>query len=421
MSVDCEKKTTKPSSLNLKVDLNDDLKSTMEITKQIQKQQRTLIAARIADSGSPEDSSSKSDIAVENGDSDESLDVKNDAKDGSIDKPTPGDESEPVGSSPTKRLKRSNIPPPLNIGLINSTNGNARAINSAPIRQSKQFGYQSRRRMPFPPASTTLMYPNGMQQQQPNLPVYAFDGAQQVPYQQFYPQVYRPFPNAQVSQVQPFMLGGQILTQQPLYRRSRNVLPHTSVGPYFPKNHRAPLSTTAYKQPVTDVYHGDYTKNAPLQSQPLSAQREAFNRKLDRDDDDAPVTDEEIREMQAKYDRGNRELSSVNLIRQGEIFGSINLMDEAVFKFRIFKQNDKDDEPTEHSNDTDDEDAENDMSLDKPRDGSRSTDGGANNRTETVSPQENDDDLAWLAKEKAKFLKICETSWDAFIDSKKSQ
>ncbi|KAK6460712.1 hypothetical protein DFJ63DRAFT_337465 [Scheffersomyces coipomensis] len=193
---------------------------------------------------------------------------------------------------------------------------------------------------------------------------------------------------------------------------------------------------------VTDVYRDEVSVAAPLASQPLSAQREHFNREEiekghphqegsgdenhadegDLNDDEDANGDDEIErkksEQQHQYyyyqqrqHLGNNKSkksttssrlnhsSSINnqieAIKNGEIFGSINLMNESVFNFRIFKNSPNSttasDQPTPAV----------------PRSNISSS-------TDPIPSPESQ----WISKEKAKFLKICETSWDKFVASK---
>lgn len=165
--------------------------------------------------------------------------------------------------------------------------------------------------------------------------------------------------------------------------------------------HSLGIPTEARK--VVDVFHGDLIKDAPIQSQPLSSQREFFdhtptNLRKFIEDDRSPVSEEEIREMQEKYASNMPHYShlpsgiqpvplGLNPIiapgqhyptpvfvprsqiqtqdKPNEIFGSIQFMNEKFFNFKIF-----DDE----SSDT----------------------------------------------QREKFLRLCENTWDEFI-SKKSK
>lgn len=100
------------------------------------------------------------------------------------------------------------------------------------------------------------------------------------------------------------------------------------------------------KKPVLDVFHGDITRTAPMPSQPRSARVEHFEEIAPEDRTDA--TELEMREMERKSSEAQ------------DLFGSINMMDESVFKFKIFGRK-------------------------------------------------------LEAERKEKFMKICETSWDEFM------
>lgn len=160
-----------------------------------------------------------------------------------------------------------------------------------------------------------------------------------------------------------------------------------------------PASSVA--RSVTDVYQGDYTRAAPPQAQPLSSQHEYFDHRSEARNDEDRITEDEIAEMQTKYryrdqdgDGSDPESAAlddedrpaVRLTATSQIFGSINLMNESVFNFKIFKGKDAKVE--------------------------RESRGDADS-TKTVEEKTEMND--WLAQEKAKFMKICETSWDEFI------
>lgn len=98
-----------------------------------------------------------------------------------------------------------------------------------------------------------------------------------------------------------------------------------------------------------------------------------------------PVSEDEIKEMQEKY---NNDVESTAIDIDDEqnsafakdeakeqVFGSINIMNESVFNFKIFNQN-----------------------LSSP---------------DAASDYKDD-----LSRDKEKFLKICETSWDEFVSSR---
>ncbi|ABN64402.2 predicted protein [Scheffersomyces stipitis CBS 6054] len=353
-----------------------EMRSTLKISQRIEQQQRELIASRagvvsantsINENGSPA-SETRSTIITVNA------------------QPTAADELDRLSTpSSAKRLKRSNVPSPLSIGSQDSDSLRP-AIHSAPIRY---YG---------PPVAKSQ---------------------------------FRPFPNTHVtySSLPPLQSGGSVHPYQsgiPI-KRSRPIYPYTTTSAHFPRAvrlaphpyhnpqhhlmanqrqgpHRSaspPLRSPSSPFSVTDVYHGDLMKTAPLQSQPLSAQRDYFESQgkarmsqQDVDDDRLPVSEDEIREMQEKYkssedlheeeeeeDDDEEDAASRTGVNGEEIFGSINIMNESIFNFRIFNPKSKEAEADDKENE--------DTSGD------------------------------WLAKEKDKFLRICETSWDKFVNSRK--
>lgn len=344
MSVTIDKKRHRPSNLNLTASssnsdlalrivspgipqLNREMILTIRILKEIELQQKNLIASRNKGEENEEEEGEDEEV-----------------------------EEDLTGSN--KRLKRNFVPQPLNITAINDR----------------------KRRIPrnVPYTSVGQHFPH------PVYPAYP----RHVPY----------------TATGPYFPG-----------RNIHLYPYTSLGTNFPK--REFVQTPTPHPSVTDVYVGDYIKTAPLNSQPLSSQQEMFDRKKlarDYDDDNAPVTDEEIKEMQKKYDQGSSE-NSLNLIRKGEIFGSINLMNESVFNYKIFKNK---------RNDKEGKDKEEKEKIEEGEKESRK-ESGKESLEETEKETEKDakvhDDLQWLVKEKEKFLKICETSWDVFVKSKQKQ
>lgn len=340
--------------------LNEEMKSTIKLSQKIEQQQKNLIAARHSNSGS----AGVEDLSTNGG---ETVVISGPSS-------TLPDEMDKL-STPTniKRLKRENIPAPLKMNMGPSANP---TIQSAPIRQS---------RIPMGSRAYPKRYvPYQIQVQHQNAHPYAQAPNRRYRYMLPQPVAYTGYP-------------GGVQGMQRV-----RMTPYTSAGRYFPIHHpRAVASfgmahpTAVYhRQPksntVTDVYHGDYTKAAPLQSQPLSSQREVFDKSDEpshdeMDDDRMPVSEDEIREMQEKY---NNDVESTAIDIEDEqnaafakdepreqVFGSINLMNESVFNFKIFSQN-------------------------------------------PSSPDETSDGKEDLARDKEKFLKICETSWDEFISSK---
>lgn len=346
MSVDINSdKRHRPQSLDLGLAKNSDISSsivlphpevkevsqTLRLSQEIQKQQRQIIALmNLAKTGDDDASSDDSDYGKDLGERE----------------PTP---------TLAKRLKRDNVPTPLNINLINKSN-NQPLVHSAPIRRPVVANPPSgqvagRRRGPVPMLR----------------------------------RFYRPFPNTQVT-YQAYSLGygypnNYLVPQWTPYPQAH--WPYPSGTPVVNRRHRPTTTPGSSKkvEKVTDVYHGDYTKAAPLLLQPLLAQRDAFdfrNRQQRLDEDRLPVLEDEVREMQEKYEQGRLKPKASD-----EVFGLINLMNELVFNFRIFRKNQDDGNKEKHEKDGDSQ-----------------------------------DDTDWLSQEKERFLKICETLWDTFVGSK---
>lgn len=81
------------------------------------------------------------------------------------------------------------------------------------------------------------------------------------------------------------------------------------------------------RKPVLDVFLNDVTKEAPMHSQPPSAQREYFE---GHEDDRSNATEEEMREMESK-----RQAHSA-------VQGTISFNNESAFNFKIFAGRDQD-------------------------------------------------------------------------------
>lgn len=371
----------RPSSLELSDDKNSDLalrivspglpplseemKSTIKLSQKIEQQQKNLIAARNSNSGSA--SLEDGNNLVANGN--ETVVVSGPSS-------TLSDEMDKLSTPTTiKRLRRENVPTPLKMNMGPSANP---TIQSAPIRQNwvpKATRAYPKRYVPYQ-----------IQVQHQNPHPYVQTPNRRYRYMLPQPDAYTGYPGG--------MLG---------MKRVRTT-PYTSTARCFPchqprgtANLEMAHPTAVYhRQPqksktVTDVYHGDYTKAAPLQSQLLSSQREAFDTSGDArnddgvDDDRMPVSEDEIKEMQEKY---NNDVESTAIDIEDEqstalaknevkeqVFGSINIMNESVFNFKIFNQ-------------------------------------------DLTSPDAASDDRDDLGRDKKRFLKICETSWDEFIRSR---
>ncbi|EGW31254.1 uncharacterized protein SPAPADRAFT_61830, partial [Spathaspora passalidarum NRRL Y-27907] len=345
--------------------LSEEMNSTVQLSKQIQLQQRKLIAARQTVNG---DSPEIKDEGEEENEGDDSDSIKSPVY--------ASDDSELTRLSQVrnKRLKRTNLPEPLHIDGDTSIRP---TIQSAPIRQRAR------------PAHSMYQYqpPRPQQQQQqtqqsppvqayPNVGPYYYVGG---PYQQYYP--------APIPRTQHRLANAQITysTLRPLhssypYAQPARVrfAPYTSTVAHFP--HRAAQQQAQQTQQaqqhqqqpqqqgqaserrrtisntVTDVYHGDLQRAAPLHSQPLSSQREYFQGRERKDEDeDESVTEDEVREMEQKYKEISGRLPPVpqyvninqgyyssqqqqptSTSPPGEIFGSINLMNVSIFNFKIF-------------------------------------------------------------------------------------
>lgn len=354
--------------------LSAEMKSTVKMSQKIEQQQKSLIAARqhlsLASSVSLGVQAPLADLPPPTMPSEHIIIVNNGHNSSVSSADSPGDEVDKLlnQGSASRGLKRSNVPTPLAISHPNTPSAATfmPSIQSAPIRPYRQ---------PAPRPPRRYLHPQKAPYQ-----------IQVLPYVQYHPygapprRLMRPAPGAPIHL--PYMYQVAPTTPYPPPRRVRMV----PYGPNYPRSRPGagapppPGATTktpkAKNLSVTDVYHGDFTKAAPLQSQPLSAQKEHFER--GRDDDRMPVSDDEIREMQEKYrDSGAAEPEAAAIDEYDErqngstgksdIFGSLNLMNESVFNFRIFSAVE--------------DDREDDRRL----------------------------------RDKDRFLKICETSWDEFV------
>lgn len=422
MFAEKRKKRHRPQSLDLSSDssvalrivspglppLDEEMENTVKISQRIEQQQRHLIAARQSatptlaeDPVANDDSESEGsdnrvdanqdvnqDTSLQNGvdlhdDTDrletlepqltkettkekvienEPAEDAQDVKDGTNAENTALDESvsstsenvplDPLDKLSTpasaKRLKRNYIPSPLTIPL----NPSQPSIQSAPIRPGQRYPHTATGTV-FPQGRSgfPLQYVGqpGMLVPRYQTPTYYY------PQQPVYSRYYRPF-RGQAA------LSPVVQAQYLGYQRRRP----GQVGV------KRMATSSGNIDKVTDVYHGDYTRAAPLLSQPLLAQCEFFESKRgEQDDDRLPVSEEEVREMQEKYKQVPRQAKREQ--DAGEIFGSINFMNECMFNFKIFKNKDEDVDVAEKR----------------------------------------------LAGERTKFLKICETSWDEFVNARK--
>lgn len=416
--------------------LNAELKTTMKISQQIEQQQRLLIAARNTGSAPPfaapsalssSSSANSAPATTVLAHSSTSSTAGAATPEGFqapgnvpqvviVTKPAeaPPDELDRISTpSSAKRLKRENIPAPLNLPLASSGKP---SIQSAPIRlrpmptTARYPQFPQRRYATVPPHQHTL----ALHSNQYQIQVQSYLQYQQQLLQQMYvrrpvyraahlPYVYAvPPPGAPYTPAAPYTPTGVHYSSIPNpYKRVR-LVPQPTAYPVrskltpaaAPANTpsldsspakakltlppREETSSNASSSAVTDVYHGDYTKAAPMNSQPLSAQREFFDTSKKRVPEDESISEEEIREMQEKYAQPavapphhlNAPATNFENLKAGaEMFGSINLMNESVFNFRIFT----------------------------PEEGNQ----------ESIKDR--------LAREKEKFLKICETSWNEFV------
>lgn len=417
MSVDIRVQKHRPSKLNLSESnstnsdlalriispgipqLNKEMILTIKILKQIELQQKSLIAGRSKQSDENDEEAEAEEEAEVGEEKEKEEEVEE--KEGKYEKNVDSIDSKNVDLliNPNKRLKRNFIPKPLNIDF----NKKLKFLPSS-----------------YPYTSIGPYFPNVI------------------------PSFYKP-------QTQ---YNGHYRRSVGFHPNIRRAYPHTSVGLNFPsrefgisgrdfsrdnttreyiENRFAPTNTRCLNTSVTDVYAADFIKTAPLSAQPLSSQQEIkkVTRMSDEDyvyendDDKTPITDEEIREMEQKHHQGNSHKS-------GEIFGSINLMNESVFNFKIFtkdRENDEEnisakmDKGTQIDQDnknqikhedgiqniddtTNEKNQFNENYIDK-QDENRSNDGKENITLD-------DESLLRLSEQKAKFMKICETSWDLF-------
>lgn len=229
------------------------------------------------------------------------------------------------------------------------------------------------------------------------------------------------------------------------HHQNQNQQPQPQPQYVLPQNSSTPIHRSS-KRSVTDVYHGDFTRAAPPQAQPLSAQYEYFGGSSGNRSDRLPVTDEEIIEMQNKYkDEGGDEDPEDAAIddddekhsrmtwkstEYGQIFGSINLMNESVFNFKIFKSAPNLEPTKTEDSKIEKKGEEKEYEVEKEHEQEQETVTTKKNE-ETVSTEEPTVDSSksarevspspkdtWLSQEKAKFMKICETSWDEFISTR---
>ncbi|RCK54980.1 hypothetical protein Cantr_04666 [Candida viswanathii] len=370
--------------------INEAMKSTIQLLKQIQQQQKNLIAARHSKDLDDTDDQ-QAGTATSTTTTTATTTTTTVIQPSQPQLPPPNlrlppkspvyasDDSDLNRLSGVKKLKRLNVPPPLSIGegAPSTTNvGNLRpSIHSAPIR--------SRPRPRMVPGAPRMV--PQMQQLPPNLipiqqPHYYYATT---PYQQYYSPSVQHHPMQQQLQHVP-LPRSQLRQVNPRVR----MIPLTATATHFGR--RANLQGTQiqqHQQPqvivqapsvqqqqqqqvqaqgqgnkpkanaVTDVFHGDLHKAAPFNSQPLSAQREYFGGSVH---DEAPTP--QVLTINEQEDEENTDVA-----------GSITINGSNVFNFKIFNKNK-----------------------------------GKSNDDETI--EEDDENIEEYNKKK--FLKICETCWN---------
>lgn len=400
------KKKHRPVELNLKEPTKKDaalrivspglpklsprMQTTMNESLQIERQQRELIAARNT-------TEQGADIKENESMPQEKVVVVTTSQ-------PEGDEEESSRiSTPStaKRLKRDNAPPPLSLASDKSPSSK-RLIQSAPLRPFF-MGHHSKSAL----------------KQYGSVP---FNSHRQYRRLQLSPpkRMVRPHAPHGVAYALPS-------TAHPRY----SYAPYTAVAGSFPRGPYRHVSGPphAVHSPiltqVTDVYHGDFTKAAPFPSQPLSAQQEAFgNIEHGATADRTLATPEEMLEMKRKHEQAamhahssdaeesdDPELNAIDAEdrvldetqkRGLTIFGSINLMNETVFNFKIYPSKENQQNSSTARSLSSDQDQSEESTSTTP---------------EKASVPIVQAEVPDLQKQKEKFLKICETSWDEFVST----
>ena len=423
------KKKHRPSSLNLRVGVPDStsdvalrivspglpplknkgMKTTVQLLQKIQKQQKNLIAARhgleittaevqvqlqVPEQQSSSNNSNNQAQKQKQGHHNVSqlLRIENvlNAEEPPIKSPIYSLDDSDLSRLSTlreKRLKRNNIPAPLNIGRLSNRNrGNSKEhqniqplIQSAPIRPmnrtstrlfSNRVAYQQQPyQFQHPQQQVPLQYQQYQQYPRPipatayqpvftplnSRTIYQFNNAQ-VMHNNFRAPV--PPPTMMQQRVRMVPVTSATLAQFPSARHASLPVPPLQTHSYLhpqslPHNPQQPLQqplqqhTQSGYQPqnqnqnptrgqratsaVTDVFSDNLQRAAPIESQPLSSQRELWrqnrgesydygdddsndddggdgveNNGIDaNEDDDESITEEEIREMQMKYEASN--------------------------------------------------------------------------------------------------------------------
>ncbi|KAJ9102104.1 hypothetical protein QFC19_004840 [Naganishia cerealis] len=377
--------------------LSPGMQTTMNESMQIQRQQRELIAARNntepgVEVKEPTSVLEKKVVVITTSNPDSEVQ----------------DSSRLSTPSTTKRLKRENAPPPLSLVRENSEKSPSMRplIQSAPLRPYFMG-----------PHAKGAFKPYGSNPYTPHR------------------QLRRLHVSPPRRIIRPFTAHAAHPQLQGVYPRY-TAAPYTAVAGSFPRvpyrhvSGPLPYTKSPVLAQVTDVYHGDYTRVAPFTSQPLSAQQDAFEG-TGAVADRTLATEEEMIEMKRKHEQASKGMSGsesddsddpeLNAIdpedqplrtgnlrsRSLTIFGSINLMNESVFNFKIYasskkQEESKDSTPASNSNG----DLSEKVSLPSSHSPEKSP--------VTLSAETTTTDLQ---KQKEKFLKICETSWDEFVST----
>lgn len=413
--------------------INESMKTTVQLLKQIQQQQKNLIAARHGKD--PEDE----ELPQSQPQAQQPTSVAVPASGAPIrqtvqlpplnQRPVPkspvyaSDDSDLNRLSNVKKLKRLNVPPPLSIG-DNSSSGSSNnlrpSIHSAPIR-SRATTRPVPRIIP-----TTRIVPQLAIPPQPQFYYVT------TPYQQFYPAqivgatptqpVSQPLARSQLRQVNPRVrmipltsttshFGRRAMQQGPQQLPPGAILQQQSLPlqqqQQPPQQQVIPSQSTAPKtkpNAVTDVFRGDFHKAAPLHSQPLSAQREYFENSVHDEPQKSQV---------------------ISIAESQEISGSITINGSNVFNFRIFNKNEEeesnDSEGTSKDNTSEKKQAgtleEKEENTDKEGKGKSISTNEKSNASEDKSNKSSKlEDLE--EDNKKKFLKICETCWDQVFNKR---
>lgn len=423
--------------------LSDEMKNTIKLSHKIHIQQKHIIEARISGNSKDEindqstdenndavDISAEIDDNKEQESSDKSVNEESNHNESatteSVKSQTEFKDSNKLNSDLISRgLKRKHVPTPLTIDQTITTPNPA--THSAPIFSKLRFNngkkYQTtpvaktfntyltpHKASPYSHSNKKVRLMSQGHIQYPATSTSPYFSKSKMHYQQFTPQPTAGFNRAYPPLYQQSNYGhnfpqgniNAINDKAKLQESTSQSFNKSAFNPRLEAQlHSLGIPTEARK--VVDVFHGDLIKDAPIQSQPLSSQREYFdhtptNNQKFIEDDRSPVSEEEIREMQEKYASNQSHFShfmpgmqsvpcalnpmiapsqpypaplfiprapmqSQTSDKTNEIFGSIQFMNEKFFNFKIF-----DDE----SSDT----------------------------------------------QRQKFLRLCENTWDEFISKK---